>query len=130
MGNIILDEKGIAIEQFKFSKTYIGLLVGSPNKEINNKIISDYQYSLNKGNRKSVFHLTETDYVSKDVLKPVIYSVWLDADPVNDPENQFDGSWLVVSWLGEESMEKPIKQIIKEGLSDFNYKKSAENYSF
>jgi hypothetical protein len=62
------------------------------------------------------------------VLKPVIYSAWLDSDPVNDKENQFDGSWIVVSWFGEEQIEKSIKEIIEDGLSDFDYDEYAVNY--
>jgi hypothetical protein len=57
MGNIKikLNEREITIEGFHFSLTYIGLIIGSPNKVINDKIISDYESSLNLGNRKSVF---------------------------------------------------------------------------
>lgn len=128
MENIKLSEREITIERFHFSHTYAGLLVGSPNKVINDKIISDYESSLNVGNRKSVFVLNDKDYITDEVLKPVIYTAWLDSDPVNDKENQYDGSWIVVSWFGEEQIDKSIKEIVEDGLVDFDYDKYAINY--
>ena len=128
MEKIKLGKREIAIEGFHFSRTYSGLIIGSPNKVINDKIISDYKSSLNLGNRKSVFVVKDEDYITDEVLKPVIYSAWLDSDPVNDKENQYDGSWIVVSWFGEEQIEKSIKEIIEDGLVDFDYDKYAINY--
>lgn len=128
MGKIKLGKREITIERFRFSHTYTGLIIGSPNKVINDKIISDYESSLNVGNRKSVFVLNDKDYITDEVLKPVIYTAWLDSDPVNDKENQYDGSWIVVSWFGEEQIEKSIKEIIKDGLVDFDYDKYTINY--
>lgn len=130
MQNIKIEGKEINVEKFHFSTTYLGLLVGSPNEETNNKIISDYQHSLNIRNRKSVFHLTINDYKSKDVLKPNIYTAWLEGDSVNDPENEFHGSCIIVSWFAENKIELSIKQIIETGLSGFNYQSNAENYCF
>lgn len=128
MEKIKLGKREIAIERFHFSITYAGLIIGSPNKVINDKIISDYESSLNVGNRQSVFIAKDEDYITDEVLKPVIYSAWLDSDPVNDKENQYDGSWIVVSWFGEEQIEKSIKEIVEDRLVDFDYDKYAINY--
>lgn len=92
--------------------------------------MSDYINSLTKGHRKSIFHFTSNDYVSKDTLKPVIYSAFLESDSIGDTENQYDGSRLVVSWFGEEQIEKSISEIITEGLAGFKYDKLAENFNF
>lgn len=127
---IKLGEREITIEKFHFSRTYTGLIIGYPNKVINDKIISDYESSLNIGNRKSIFIVKDEDYINDEVMKPVIYSAWLDSDPVNDKENQYDGSWIVVSWFGEEQIEKSIKEIIEDGLSHFYYDEYAVNYQF
>ena len=123
-------ERIVEVEAFNMSRTYSGLLVGEPNKVINDKIISDYESSLILGNRKSVFIVKDKDYIADEVLKPVIYSAWLDSEPINDKENQYDGSWIVVSWFGEEQIEKSIKDIIVEGISDFDWDKNAENIQF
>jgi hypothetical protein len=128
MEKIKLGKREIAIERFHFSITYAGLIIGSPNKVINDKIISNYESSLNVGNRQSVFIVKDEDYITDEVLKPVIYSAWLDSDPVNDKENQYDGSWIVVSWFGEEQIEKSIKEIVEDRLVDFNYDEYAVNY--
>lgn len=128
MGKIKLGKREITIEGFHFSRTYSGLIIGYPNKVINDKIISDYESSLNVGNRKSVFVLNDKNYITDEVLKPVIYTAWLDSDPVNDKENQYDGSWIVVSWFGEEQIEKSIKEIVEDRLVDFDYDKYAINY--
>jgi hypothetical protein len=76
MENIKIGKREITIEGFLFLHTYTGLIIGSPNKVINNKIISDYKSSLNVGNRKSVFILNNMDYITDEVLKPVIYSTF------------------------------------------------------
>ncbi|VXB46971.1 conserved hypothetical protein [Flavobacterium sp. 9R] len=130
MKNIKIAKREITIEKFQFEYTYRGLIIGSPNQVINDKIISDYQNSLKKGNRKSIFHFTNNDYVSKDTLKPVIYSAFLESEPINDIENQYDGSWLVVSWFGDEQIEKSISEIITKGLAGLKYDKLAENFTF
>ncbi|MNG10072.1 hypothetical protein D3C84_935220 [compost metagenome] len=132
MGNtkIKLNEREITVEQFHFALTYAGLLIGSPNKEINDKIKSNSQSSLNIGNRKSVFVVKNEDYITDEVLKPIIYSAWLDSEPINDMGNQYDGSWIVVSWFGDEQINKSIKEIIEDGLSDFDYDNFAQNYQF
>lgn len=130
MENIKIGKREITIEKFQFEHTYSGLIIGSPNEVINTKILSDYINSLTKGHRKSIFHFTSNDYVSKDTLKPVIYSAFLESDSIDDTENQYDGSRLVVSWFGEEQIEKSVKQIIQEGLAGFKYDKLAENFNF
>ncbi len=130
MENIKIGKRKITIEKFQFERTYNGLIIGSPNEVINTKILSDYINSLTKGHRKSVFHFTNNDYVSNDTLKPVIYSAFLESDSIDDTENQYDGSRLVVSWFGEEQIEKSVKQIIQEGLAGFKYDKLAENFNF
>lgn len=130
MENIIIGKREITIEKFQFEHTYNGLIIGLPNEVINTKILSDYINSLTKGHRKSVFHLTRNDYVSNDTLKPVIYSAFLESDSIDDTENQYDGSRLVVSWFGEEQIKKSISEIITEGLAGFKYDKLAENYKF
>ena len=130
MGNIKISKREITIEKFQFSHTYSGLLAGSPSKDVNEKIMSDYQEALKRENRLSVFHFTNNDYVSNDTLKPVIYSAFLESDSIDDTENQYDGSRLVVSWFGEEQIKKSISEIITEGLAGFKYDKLAENYQF
>lgn len=130
MENIKIGERKLIIEKFQFEHTYSGLIIGSPNEAINTKILSDYINSLAKGHRKAIFHLTSKDYVSKDTLKPVIYTAFLESDSIGDTENQYDGSRLVVSWFGEEQIVKSVKQIIQEGLASFKYDKLAENFNF
>lgn len=130
MENIKIGTREITIEKFQFEYTYDGLLVGSPNQVVNTKIFTEYINLLTKGHRKSIFHLTSNDYVSKDTLKPVIYTAFLESDSIDDKENQYDGSRLVVSWFGEEQIEKSVKQIIQEGLAGFKYDKLAENFNF
>ncbi|WP_158729052.1 MULTISPECIES: hypothetical protein [unclassified Flavobacterium] len=130
MENIKIGKREITIEKFQFEYTYSGLIIGSPNEAINTKILSDYINSLTKGHRKSIFHLTSNDYLSNDTLKPVIYSAFLESDSIDDIENQYDGSRLVVSWFGDEQIEKSISAIITEGLAGFKYDKLAENFNF
>lgn len=128
MEKIKLGNREVMVEKFQFSYTYAGLIFGRPNKAINEKIKSNHICSLNQKNCDAVFFTQDKDYISEDVLQPIIYTAFLESNSVNDEENEFDGSWIIVSWFGEEQINKSIKEIIEDGLSAFDWDKYALNY--
>jgi hypothetical protein len=118
--------KIVTLEAFNMSMTYAGLLVGEPNNEMNDSIISQISYPTNWGTRKAVLNKTDM-YTSKNVLKPIIYSVWLTASAVLKIN---DGSSMVLIWFGENSTDKSIQEIIIKGVGGFDWNKHAESFEY
>ena len=119
--------KEVYIEAFHCTPTYAGLILGSPTKESNEKLLKQISSPVGWGQRKTLLKKSDL-YVSKDVLKPVIYSAWLSAEPINDENNKFDGSNLILIWLGDENKEITIHDLIILGIGLFDWEKYAENY--
>jgi len=119
----------VEIESFKIDKTYAGLIIGKPNDVINEKIIDLISHSSDWGNRK-VFMKKMDMYESNNILKPVIYSAWLTSSGIPDKSKNKDVSSIVLLWFGNDSITKSISEIIKDGVSDFDWDKHAENFNF
>ncbi len=119
----------VEVEAFSMNRTYGGLLIGEPNEVMNDIIIGSISYSKEWGNRKALLE-KKNMYSKKNVLKSIIYSVWLTSEAVPEKFKINDLSSIVLLWFGEESMEKSIKDIIIEGISDFDWDKNAENIQY
>lgn len=119
----------VQVEAFCMSRTYGGLLVGEPNEAMNDGIIGLISYSKDWGNRKALLNKKDI-YISKNVLKPIIYSAWLTSDVVPEESEINDSSTIVLLWFGEEPNNKSIHEIIKEEISNFDWDKRAENIQF
>jgi hypothetical protein len=118
--------KIVAIEKFEMSFTYDGLLLGSPNKEMNDRTISDIKKSYGNGR---LLMLLDDAYVSEKLLKPIIFSAQLISDPIKKTKDNSDGSYLNLVWFGDDFKSNTIEKIIM-GLKDFNWNNEAENYQF
>ena len=81
--------KVVTLERFKMEFIYDGILVGQPNKEMNDRIISD---AIKKFNQNKVLVLMNDAYTSEDLLKPIMITVGLTSQPINDNDEMFDGS--------------------------------------
>lgn len=119
----------VEVEAFNMSRTYGGLLVGEPNEAMNDSIIGLISYSKDWGNRKALLN-KENMYVSKNVLKPIIYSVWLTSSVVPEKSKISDASSLVLLWFGVESENKSIRDIIIDGINNIDWDKNAENIQY
>ena len=121
--------KNVTLESFHITKTYAGLLAGEPTKEMNEKIIDNLNYPKNLGATKSYIEKSNM-YLSEVILKPLVFSARLSAEPINDKEKQFDGSEINVIWLGESIKGKSIEELIVSGLGHFDWDKHADNFQF
>lgn len=118
--------KVVSLETFSMSMTYGGLLVGKPDEAMNDGIIGQITHSKELGNKK-VFIKKIDQYSSKNVLKPIIYTVWLTADAVPTGSDIKDASSIVLIWFGETNPDKSINEIIAEGVGNFDWDSNAEN---
>lgn len=121
--------KNVTLESFHMTTTYAGLLAGEPTIEMNEKIINNFSSPKNWGARKSYIEKSSM-YLSEDVLKPLLFSARLSAKPINDKEKQFDGSEIIVIWLGETIKDKNFEELIVSGLGHFDWDKHANNFQF
>ena len=118
--------KIVTIEKFEISFTYDGLLLGTPDKEMNDRTISDIKKSY--GNERLLMLLDDA-YVSEKLLKPIIFSAQLVSGPVNDKEGIYDGNYLNIVWFGSDFKSNTIEKMIIN-LRGFDYEKGAQNYEF
>ena len=122
----LADGKVVTIEDFKMEFVYDGILLGTPDKNVNNRIISDVIKSYNSN---KVFVIMDDAYVTEDRLKPIMYKAQLVAEPLNDKEGIYDGSYLNIVWFGDDFKNKTIEKMIMN-LKNFDYEKEAQNYEF
>ena len=116
----------VSLETFNLSLTYGGLLAGEPNEAINDSIKGLITHSKDWGNKK-VFIKKTDQYASQNVLKPIIYTVWLTSDAVPTGSEIKDASSIVLIWFGDEHPNKSINEIIVEGVGNFDWDSNAEN---
>ena len=121
--------KTVTLESFNMSSTYGGLLIGEPNEAMNDGIIGLITQSKEWGNRK-VLLKKKNRYSSKNILKPIVYKVWLTAEAVPSNSKEKDASSIVLIWFGEFELKKSIQEIIIEGVGNFDWDSNAENISY
>ena len=117
--------KIVTIEEFKMQFVYDGMLLGQPNKEVNDKIISNFIKSFNSN---KVFMIMDDAYVTKDQLKPILFSALLVSAPVNDKKDIYDGSYINIAWFANSFKAIGIDEIISN--LKLNYDNEALNFQF
>lgn len=118
--------KIVMIEDFRMQFVYDGMLLGQPNKEVNEKIISNFIKSFNSN---KVVLIMDDAYISENQLKPILFSAQLVSEPINDYDETSDGSYLNVLWFGIDFKSNTIDKMIMN-LKDLDWDVEAENYEF
>jgi hypothetical protein len=118
--------KIVTIENFKMQFVYDGILLGQPNKEVNHRIIANFIKTFNSN---KIFMIMDDAYVTEYRLKPILFSAQLVAEPINDSEGLFDGSYLNIVWFGTDFKSNSIEEMIMN-LKAFDWDVEAKNYQF
>jgi hypothetical protein len=118
--------KIVTIEDFRMQFVYDGILLGQPNKEVNDKIIANFIKSYNSN---KVFMIMDDAYVTQAQLRPILFSAQLVTEPINDKEGVYDGSYLNLIWFGDDFKSNTIEKIIMD-LKGFDWDYEAKNYKF
>ena len=114
--------KKVVLEEFTLKFTYLGLLVGKPNKQLNYTIIRDI---IDSNEGKRVVLTLEGAYLEKDRLKPYICSARLSSEP---KDKDFDSSYMYVVWFFDDISTMTIEQMV-QGL-EIDWEGEAEDFKF
>jgi hypothetical protein len=115
--------KIVTIEKFEMTFTYEGLLLGKPDKKLNNIIIQ----SIKDNHKESNFFLILEDaFISEEQLKPFIFSVTLSSKPI-DKTN--DISALDIVWFGDDIKNLSVSELVMN-IKKFNWSELAQDFEY
>ena len=115
--------KVVTLDTFNMSFTYDGLLLGSPNKELNELIIQRIKDSFKEN---KVLMMLDDAYKTEELLKPLIFSARLTSSPI---DKMNDESFLNVVWFGDDFKNITIEKMIMN-LKKIDWKNMSEDYQF
>ena len=108
-------------------RTYGEFLAGEPTFEDNVYVIENLKVPEHWGKRRAVMYMDSFDLNLK-TFKPYTLFLWLSSDKsVNDPQNKFDGSEVVIVWTIEDLFTFSVNSLIEDGIKGFDWEKHAIN---
>ena len=108
-------------------RTYGEFLAGQPTFEDNIYVIENLKAPEHWGKRKTVKYMDSFDLDLK-TFKPYTVFLWLSSDKsVNDPQNKFDGSEVVIVRTIEDLFTFSVNSLIDDEIKSFDWKNYAVN---
>ena len=109
-------------------RTYGEFLAGEPTLEDNIYVIENLKVTEHWGKRKTVKYMDSFNLDLK-TFKPYTVFLWLSSDKsINDPQNKFDGSEVVIVWTIEDLFTFSVNSLIEDGIIGFDWENNSENY--
>lgn len=126
----------VKIEAINADRTYAGLILGTPDEEMNQCIILHAQSSIEKywGTRK--IHLVEPEikqvpYGDREGTFPCLPKYCLRVWLTSIEAERGDGTELVVViYTNEDIYEKPLSVLVYEKIKDIDWKTVSEEWYF
>jgi hypothetical protein len=120
------NEREYSIRRFSFSHTYEQLLVGKPNREINERILSGMHP------KETLFHPRVVRVgVSEEELNGALPACCYFAEIQSDPIKEgFCGSILTLCWFDEAPGSRSILEIVEKPLKQLDWETAAEDFDF
>jgi hypothetical protein len=79
------------------------------------------------GKRRTVKY-TDSFNLNLKTFKPYTVFLWLSSDKsVNDPQNKFDGSEVVIVWTIDDLFSFSVNSLIEDGFKVFDWENHARN---
>ncbi len=117
----------LTIRGIQIETTYAEILAGEPTLEDNIRIYDSLDVPPNWYARKCVFSMKSFG-LDKKKFAPFIVYVWVESHKsVDDPNNQFDMSELVIIGTINSINNFCVKELINDVLKDFDWEKYAVN---
>jgi hypothetical protein len=108
-------------------RTYGEFLAGEPTFEDNVYVIENLKAPEHWGKRKTVKYM-DSYYLNLKTFKPYSVFLWLSSDEcVNDPQNKFDGSEVVIVWTIDDLFSFSVNSLIEDGIKGFDWENYAVN---
>lgn len=122
----IIDGKEFTIHRFFFGYTYEGLLVGQPDREINERILSEMQP---KGDlfHTNVVRISVSEEDLDGVLPACYYFAEIQSDSIKEG---FCGSIMTLCWFDEPPGSRSILEIVEKPLRTVDWETAAEDFDF
>lgn len=112
------------------NRTYGEFLAGQPTFEDNIYVIENLKAPEHWGERKTVKYLDSFNLDLK-TFKPYTVFLWLSSNKsINDPQQKFDGSEVVVVWTIDDLFSFSINSLIEDGIKGFDWENNAVNTIF
>lgn len=108
-------------------RTYGEFLAGQPTFEDNICVIENLKVPEHWGKRKTVKYMDSFNLDLKTFLPYTVF-LWLSSDAsVNDPQNMFDGSEVVIVWTIDDLFTFSVNSLITDGIKSFDWESVAIN---
>lgn len=109
-------------------RTYGEFLAGEPTFEDNIYVVENLKAPEHWGKRKTVKYMDSFDLDLK-TFKPYTVFLWLSSDlSVNDPQNMFDGSEVIIVWTIDDLFSFSVNSLIADEIKSFDWENNSENY--
>ena len=119
----------VHVDAFSVEETYVGMLCGDPDKEMNDEIIASSLINETWGERKT--HLVEPVIIVNQSGAPLLpkytCKAWL---VCHDKNKGGDGSELVVVWFAYAVFDHPLHAVIASAVVDLPWDELAEGFEF
>ncbi len=110
-------------------RTYGEFLAGEPTLEDNIYEIENLKVPEHWGKRKTINYRDSFDLNMKTFKSYTVF-LWLSSDKsVNDPQNKFDGSEVVIVWTIDDLFTFSVNSLIADGIKSFDWDGVAINTS-
>lgn len=110
-------------------RTYGEFLAGEPTLEDNIYVIENLKVPEHWGKRKTIKYRDSFDLNMKTFKSYTVF-LWLSSDKsVNDPQNMFDGSEVVIVWTIDDLFSFSVYSLIEDGIKGFDWVNHAINTS-
>jgi hypothetical protein len=122
--------RSVAVEALYYQRTYLSLLEGRPNQDMNDRILEKVRTEMAPlwGNRRVYVvppAINESD-PKHPVLPPVRFTAWLCCyQPIKEPNA---GSELVVVWFQEECTDEPLDEIVHDAIRSLAWEELAQDF--
>jgi hypothetical protein len=120
----------VAVDALYYQRTYLSLLEGRPNREMNDRILDKVRTEMAPlwGSRRVYVippEINESD-PAHPVLPKMRFTAWLTCyKPIAEPNA---GSELVVVWFREECPGEPLEKIVGDAIRSLPWEELAEDF--
>ncbi|MEQ8789871.1 MAG: hypothetical protein RIC55_26490 [Pirellulaceae bacterium] len=123
--------RSVAVDALYYQRTYLSLLEGRPNREMNDRILEKVRSEMAPLWGKRRVHVIPPAINESDRTHPVLprvrFTVWLTCyQPIQEPNA---GSELVVVWFREECAGEPLDEIVSSAIRSLPWDELAEDFA-